>query len=97
MAAQLRVAGGKDIGKVFALTEGQPLLIGRDMSTHTRLKDPHVAMLHCQVLLSSGAAVLTDRGSSGGTFVNGQRITEHTLQPGDIVRVGDTKISFEQK
>lgn len=97
MAAQLRITGGKDIGKVFPLTEGQPLLVGRDMGTHTRLKDPHVAMLHCQVVLSGGAAVLTDRGSSGGTFVNGQRVTEHTLQPGDNFRVGDTKICFEQK
>src|SRR5262249_30769908 len=32
--------------------------------------------------------VLRDRGSRFGTFVNGQRITEHTLAPGDRIRLG---------
>ena len=97
MPRQLRVIAGRDCGRLFALADGQTLVVGRDMGTHTRLKDPHVAMLHCQVVLGGGAAVLTDRGSSGGTFVNGQRVTECTLKPGDVFRVGDTKIRFEQR
>jgi pSer/pThr/pTyr-binding forkhead associated (FHA) protein len=96
MSAQLRVTAGRDIGRLFPLLLGQPLLVGRDYATHTRLKDPQVAMLHCQIEAREGNFVVTDRGSVGGTFVNGARVTEHILQPGDVLRVGDTKLHFEQ-
>jgi len=95
MVRQLRVVAGRDSGRVFVLTEGQPLLVGRDMGTHTRLKDPPVAMLRCQVLVQGEVALLTDRGSSGGTFVGSQRVQEHPLKPGDVFRIGDTKMRLE--
>ena len=95
MARQLRVIAGRDCGRVFVLTEGQPFLLGRDMSTHARLKDPQVAMLHCEVVTRSGATTLSDRGSSGGTFVGTQRTGQHALEPGDVFRIGDTKIRLE--
>jgi pSer/pThr/pTyr-binding forkhead associated (FHA) protein len=95
MPGQLRIIAGRDIGRLFTLTAGQPFLVGRDMGTHTRLKDPQAAMLHCQVLLDGEKVVVTDRGSVGGTFVNGTRVTEAELKLGDVVRVGDTKIRFE--
>jgi pSer/pThr/pTyr-binding forkhead associated (FHA) protein len=95
MAKQLRVLSGRDSGRVFTLTEGEPLRVGRDMGTDTRLKDPQVAMLHCQVVAGPDRVVLTDLNSSGGVHVDGQRIREHVLKPGDIFRVGDTRIRFE--
>jgi pSer/pThr/pTyr-binding forkhead associated (FHA) protein len=95
MPRQLRVIAGRDCGRVFPLKENQPLLVGRDMGTHTRLKDPHVAMLHCQVIQDGEGALLTDRGSSGGTFVENLRVSEHRLKPGEVFRVGDTRIRFE--
>jgi pSer/pThr/pTyr-binding forkhead associated (FHA) protein len=95
MAKQLRVVAGRDSGRLFTLGEATPFLIGRDMGTHTRLKDPHVAMLHCQVVAEPGRVVLTDLNSSGGTFVEGQRVREHELRPGDVFRVGDTRFRFE--
>jgi pSer/pThr/pTyr-binding forkhead associated (FHA) protein len=95
MATQLRVLSGRDSGRLFNLVEGKPLRIGRDMGTDTRLKDPQVAMLHCQVVATSGRVVLTDLNSSGGTFVEGQRVREHDLKPGDVFRVGDTRIRRE--
>jgi pSer/pThr/pTyr-binding forkhead associated (FHA) protein len=36
-----------------------------------------------------------DEGSSNGTFVNGVRIQEQPLFPGDIIRVGSTELRFE--
>ena len=65
------------------------------MGTHTWLKDPHVAMLHCQIVADGEGVLLTDRGSSGGAFVEGQRVREHRLRPGDVFRVGDTRIRLE--
>jgi pSer/pThr/pTyr-binding forkhead associated (FHA) protein len=95
MPRQLRVLTGRDSGRIFTLTEGKTFLIGRDMGSHTRLKDPQVAMLHCQVVVEREKVVLTDRDSSGGTLVQGHRVHEHTLQPGDVFRVGDTQIRLE--
>jgi S-DNA-T family DNA segregation ATPase FtsK/SpoIIIE len=95
MPRQLRVLAGRDGGRVFTLPEGQPFLVGRDMGTHTRLKDPHVAMLHCQLVVEGDRVVLTDRNSSGGTFVQGKRVTEQELQPGDVFKVGDTQLRLE--
>jgi pSer/pThr/pTyr-binding forkhead associated (FHA) protein len=95
MPHQLRILAGRDCGRVFALPEKQVLLVGRDASTNTRLKDPQVAMLHCQVVAEGDAARLTDRGSSGGTYVENERVNERLLRPGDVFRVGDTRIRFE--
>jgi ABC transport system ATP-binding/permease protein len=95
MTGKLRVLTGRDSGRVFNLAQQAPFLIGRDMGTATRLRDPHVAMLHCQVVLEADRVVLTDRKSSGGTFVHGQRIEEHELRPGDVFRIGDTQIRLE--
>ena len=65
MPAQLRVLAGRDGGRLFPLPAGQPLLVGRDYATHTRLKDPQVAMLHCQVEDRAGSFVsVTQRAYS---------------------------------
>ena len=95
MPCQLRVLSGRDSGRIFQLRPGQPFLLGRDMSTQSRLKDPQIAMLHCQVVVDQEEVILKDRGSSGGTFVQGQRVSTHSLQPGDVFRIGDTQIRFE--
>jgi pSer/pThr/pTyr-binding forkhead associated (FHA) protein len=96
MGHQLRVISGRDCGRVFPFKEQQQLLlVGRDMSTATRLRDPHVAMLHCQVMLANDEALLSDCNSTGGTFIDGQRVKEHPLRSGDVFRIGDTRIRFE--
>ncbi|MCL6502572.1 MAG: protein kinase [Pirellulales bacterium] len=38
---------------------------------------------------------LLDQGSAGGTYVNGARVAEHALQPGDVVRMGSTELRLE--
>jgi len=95
MARQLRVIAGRDSGRIFTLSEGQAFLLGRDQGAHGRLKDPQVAMLHCEILVAGDAATLTDRGSSGGTFVDNQRIGTHKLEPGQVFRIGDTRLRLE--
>jgi serine/threonine protein kinase len=95
MFGQLVVVSGPDQGRTFSLEEGQTLVIGRGQSSETRLRDPHVSRTHCQVLFDTGKIVLKDAGSAAGTHVNGQRITERELKPGDVIRIGDTQIRFQ--
>jgi serine/threonine protein kinase len=95
MSAQLQVIAGPDQGRSFSLGEGQTLVIGRGQKTETRLRDPQVSREHCHVQADGGRFLVTDSGSAGGTVVNGKRITQHELKPGDVIQIGATQLRFQ--
>jgi serine/threonine protein kinase len=95
MIGQLIVVSGPDQGRIFPVAEGQALVIGRGQNTATKLKDPHVSRVHCRLEVSGNRIILFDSGSTGGTLVNGQRVKECTLQPGDTIRIGSTEFRFQ--
>jgi serine phosphatase RsbU (regulator of sigma subunit) len=73
--------------------------IGRRTETDLRLPGADISRLHAEIALDrdSGVCVIRDRESRFGTFVNGERIAERTLAPGDQIRFGqsdDTAIVF---
>ncbi|HMC67485.1 MAG TPA: serine/threonine-protein kinase, partial [Gemmataceae bacterium] len=92
MPHELHVIAGDDKGRVLRIDDDQPLVIGRSKDVAGHLNDPHVSRTHCDLHVESGELVLRDRGSTGGTFVNGQQITQHVLRPGDVIRVGETEL-----
>ncbi|MCI0681709.1 MAG: protein kinase [Gemmataceae bacterium] len=93
MAGRLVVLAGPDEGRVFPLT-GDALLLGRSRATDTQLIDPHVSRVQCEVKRGDGQYVLTDFESPGGTFVNGKQVKQHTLQAGDLIRIGATHLQY---
>ena len=95
MQQQLTIIEGPEAGRVFALTNGQTLSIGRGQMSDTQVNDPRLSRVHCQVQVESDRVLLTDHGSSGGTFVGGQQITDRVLRPGDVIQMGDTKMRYE--
>ncbi len=96
MQAQLEVIAGADKGRVFPLSAGEPLIVGRGRQTVTRLNDLHVSRLHCRIEFRGEDVVITDLNSVGGTLVNDQAVTEQILQPGDVIRIGETSLRFER-
>jgi pSer/pThr/pTyr-binding forkhead associated (FHA) protein len=48
--------------------------------------------VHARVHARDGHLVLTDLGSTNGTRVNGQRISEVVLGEGDVISIGETEI-----
>ena len=42
-----------------------------------------------------GGYRIIDEGSSNGIYVNGARVTDATLHPGDEVAIGGTRFRFE--
>jgi len=71
--------------------------IGRLSSAHLRLDDEKVSRIHAVVEISaSGEVNIIDMGSAEGTFVNGEKTNKATLKPGDELRLGDTRIVFQE-
>jgi pSer/pThr/pTyr-binding forkhead associated (FHA) protein len=50
---------------------------------------------HACVSLDGSNFILEDLGSTNGTLVNERRVTRHTLESGDIVRVGNHSLEFD--
>ena len=73
----------------------QPIInIGRRLDNHLILEDNRVSRTHAQIRQRFGRYMLYDLGSRGGTCVNGQRIVECVLQPGDVITLGGTQLIY---
>lgn len=79
---------------------GSPAYIGRVAGNAVRIDDASVSRLHCSLSLrSGGVVVIADLGSANGTYVNDQilgRDEARTLKPGDVVGVGDLKLTVSE-
>lgn len=70
--------------------------IGREAGRDLKLpQDNTVSRNHAAITLEGAAYAIRDEGSANGTWVNGQRVTQATLRPGDTVQIGATKFRFE--
>lgn len=59
--------------------------IGRRADNQLVIDDARVSRIHAQLRARQGKFILVDLNSSGGTFVNGQRISQVALHPGDVI------------
>ena len=95
MQRELIVVAGPDVGRSFPLENGQKLAIGRGPASDTQLNDPRISRAHCQVSVDGGKTLLLDSGSSSGSFVAGEKVTQCELKPGDVFQVGDSQIRYQ--
>jgi signal transduction histidine kinase/pSer/pThr/pTyr-binding forkhead associated (FHA) protein len=91
--ATLFVIRGIDQGIRFEL-EGTIFQVGRDSSNTIQLHDSEVSRHHAEIRCHDGEFVVSDLNSSNGTYVNGKRIEQHTLESGDQVQTGSTLMLF---
>lgn len=87
------VIKGADEGKQFELADAV-VSVGRDGTNHLRLHDTEVSRRHAEFRQQNDGYLLVDVGSANGTFVNNQKITEATLQPGDHIGFGQTLLVY---
>lgn len=77
---------------------GSDIILGRDSSlSAVHLNDPSVSGLHARLTrLANGKYLIRDQGSSAGTWVNYESISEdgHILEHGDIIHLGRIKYRF---
>jgi len=81
-------------GGSFVLTPGENR-IGRDQGADIVLNDAVVSRTHATIHLAPGENLIRDEESSGGTWLNGSRVTEARLSDGDVLRFGDTELTLQ--
>ena len=75
----------------------QPVInIGRRESNDLVIQDARVSRTHAQVKISAGKATLYDLDSTGGTYVNNQRIRSRILKPGDVISLAGCLLIYNQ-
>jgi hypothetical protein len=82
-------------GKEFKLTKSVTN-IGRGTDADLQIPDAGASRLHCAVVLGS-QVIVRDLGSTNGTTVDGQRITEAVLRDGSIIKIGNTTLTYKSR
>jgi len=65
------------------------VVLGRAPTSTTQLDTERVSRKHAELKPDSNGHVVRDLDSKNGTFVNGEKIEETSLRPGDVLRLGD--------
>lgn len=85
-----------DDGPIRTVEIDGTLSIGRQADNDLVVPDPGVSRHHAEVTDEGSHYVIRDLGSTNGTHVNGDRISEHRLFDGDRITVGHSVIEFRR-
>jgi pSer/pThr/pTyr-binding forkhead associated (FHA) protein len=81
-------------GKRVVLS-GSRILIGRSRDCDFTLEDPNASRRHAELRNEGGHWIVSDLGSTNGVKVNGRKVEEAALQPGDELAFGLARLRFE--
>ncbi|MDQ8154071.1 MAG: adenylate/guanylate cyclase domain-containing protein [Gemmatimonadota bacterium] len=84
---------GTDSTYRFELASSGTLVCGRAVTSDVAIIDPTVSRHHADLVVGDGGVSVRDVGSSNGTFVNGVKISEAFVRPGDALTFG--KVAFQ--
>lgn len=81
-------------GKTFEL-KPEVTTVGRVPDNAFQIPEASVSSHHCEVQLRGNDLFVRDLGSTNGTFINGEKITEGVVKPGQILRLGMVDMRLE--
>ncbi|MGD8405055.1 MAG: FHA domain-containing protein [Anaerolineales bacterium] len=85
---KLILSDSKTSPTAFELNKSE-IIVGRDPDVDITIPSPIVSRRHARLTRDGDAYMIEDMGSSNGTYVNGQRVSERRqLKSGDQVRFG---------
>lgn len=77
------------------VVSGDRLVVGRSRDCDLVIDDPNVSRRHLEVRRDGAGWVAADLGSTNGVKVNGRRVDEVPLEPGDEIALGVSRFTFE--
>ena len=89
----LRVIAGVQNGKTFRLSDVNA--VGRASDCAIVVAESGLSRWHFEIRWDGEAYQVTDLGSTNGTLLNGQRISQAPLRPGDEVQAGPVIFRLE--
>src|SRR5256885_6207159 len=69
--------------------------VGRVSDNAFEIPEASVSSHHAELTLRGNDLLVKDLGSTNGTFINGEKIEEAVLKPGQILRVGMIEMRLE--
>jgi pSer/pThr/pTyr-binding forkhead associated (FHA) protein len=69
--------------------------IGRVEDNTFQIAEPSVSSHHCEILLRGSDVVVRDLNSTNGTFINGEKVSETVIKPGQVLRLGQIEMRLE--
>lgn len=97
VTVRLRVKAGPSLGKEFK-KQLKKITIGRTKASSFQIKDHSVSEKHAEIWYDQDQWLVKDLGSSNGTTLNGDQVTDkgRRLRDGDMLRIGtDTVVAVE--
>ena len=91
--ACLVVIYGQQLGAKHGLKAGE-MIVGRSSQAQLQIDHESVSRRHARIVLTESGVLLADLGSTNGTYVNDEPITERTLAHGDLLKVGRTILKY---
>src|SRR6185369_12411755 len=74
---------------------GGRLTIGKAADNDLVLSDDTVSRHHCEIVRAPDGLHVRDLDSTNGTKVDGTRIREAMVQPGNVLKVGEVEVEFK--
>lgn len=92
--AKLVVLSPEQKGRSYELKVDKTT-IGRVEDNTFQITESSVSSHHCEVLLRGSDVVIKDLNSTNGSFINGEKISEGVLKPGQTLRLGQIELRLE--
>ena len=81
-------------GQIYEL-KSEKTTVGRLPDNAFQIPEASVSSHHCEITLRGSELFVHDLDSTNGTFINGERIKEGTVKPGQILRLGMVDMRLE--
>lgn len=94
--AKIQVFFAADLQGEYPLDDKFEVTVGRGTGCDVIINNYAVSRHHCTIREIKRKWVLYDEGSSNGTYVNGEKITQHELKHNDRVVIGKHTLLFDQ-
>jgi len=92
--AKLVLLGDAFAGRTYELNV-EKTTVGRVEDNAFQIAEPSVSSHHAEIILRGNDVVIKDLNSTNGTFINGEKVTEATLKPGQTLKFGSVELKLD--